>query len=214
MHRAVPRRHAGTRRRKRSTRRPSCHRVRARRNRRGEVMGRLRVRLASEDDVESLVHLYGQAQAWLAQKGTDQWATNTPEQIRKRVVQSIREGECYVAYLTGQPIGMMTVDGFADPEFWMPEDLPSDALYVHRMVVDRFMAGMNVGGKLLDYAEAVAAERGKRWLRLDAWRTNASLHTYYLKQGFELVRTVSLDHRGSGALFQRCVAIEKNGTIL
>jgi hypothetical protein len=30
---------------------------------------------------------------------------------------------------------MITVDDFADAEFWGSGDRPSDALYVHRMVV-------------------------------------------------------------------------------
>jgi GNAT superfamily N-acetyltransferase len=73
------------------------------------------------------------------------------------------------------------------------------------MVVDRLAAGQGVGGQLLDWAERLAASRGCTWLRLDAWRTNAPLHAYYQRQGFDPVRVVDLSHRGSGALFQRRV---------
>lgn len=73
------------------------------------------------------------------------------------------------------------------------------------MVVDRSAAGRDVGGKLLDWAESLAAARGRKWLRLDAWRTNEQLHAYYRRQGFTRFKVVDLSHRGSGALFQRRV---------
>ncbi len=114
--------------------------------------------------------------------------------------------ECYVAQKNADAIiGMITVDEFADPEFWQAEDAPNSALYVHRMVIDRSASGRNVGGQLLDKAEELAASKGKSRLRLDAWRTNEKLHAYYMKQGFTLVRIVELGHRGSGALFERRV---------
>ena len=163
------------------------------------------IRLASMADLAKLMGFFQEAQRWLAERGSDQWAVNTPERTRAKLTHSIRHDECYVAELDGEPIGMMTLDEFADPEFWRPEDQPDDALYLHRMVVDRSAAGNNIGGKLLDWAESVASTKGKRWLRLDAWRTNAPLHAYYKGQGFDPVRVVNLSHRGSGALFQRHV---------
>jgi GNAT superfamily N-acetyltransferase len=99
----------------------------------------------------------------------------------------------------------MTVDEYADPEFWHPEDDPGSALYVHRMVVRRSEAGRDLGAVLLDCAEQLAADRRKKWVRLDARRTNTDLHAYYVAHGFTHVRTVCLDHRPSGALFQRPV---------
>jgi hypothetical protein len=56
---------------------------------------------------------------------------------------------------------------------------------------------------LLDWAAKRAAEASKRWLRLDAWKSNPGLHRYYAAQGFSLFRIVDLRHRESGALFQR-----------
>lgn len=53
------------------------------------------------------------------------------------------------------------------------------------------------------YLDSRAAEEGAEWVRLDAWRTNTALHAYYLRHGFEHLRTVERAHRNSGALFQR-----------
>jgi GNAT superfamily N-acetyltransferase len=100
-------------------------------------------------------------------------------------------------------IGTITIDRNADPEFWMPSDFPDDALYIHRMIVRHELAGADVGSAVIDWASERTASAGKRWLRLDAWRTNPRLQRYYANQGFQLVRTVELPHRRSGALFQR-----------
>ncbi|MEU5725052.1 GNAT family N-acetyltransferase [Micromonospora sp. NPDC047738] len=74
-------------------------------------------------------------------------------------------------------------------------------------------AGRNIGGALLDWAARVAASRGCRWLRLDAWRTNEALHRYYERQGFSPIRVVELAHRGSGALFQRPTGINHRSAL-
>jgi ribosomal protein S18 acetylase RimI-like enzyme len=74
---------------------------------------------------------------------------------------------------------------------------------VHRMAVSRKAAGANVGQVMLDWATKRAAAASKRWLRLDAWKDNVGLHSYYERTGFQLVRIVNLPHRRSGALYQR-----------
>jgi GNAT superfamily N-acetyltransferase len=102
-----------------------------------------------------------------------------------------------------RPIGTITVDDHADPEFWTEADEPDKALYVHRMATSRAAAGQDIGAVMLDWATKRAAQQGKAWLRLDAWKTNPGLHRYYERQGFTLVRLVDLEHRKSGALFQR-----------
>ena len=155
--------------------------------------------------------LYQEAQRWLAARGLEQWQApqgDTGEllgRVSLGTTKSIERGTCFVAVEGDAVVGTITVNGRADPEFWQPDDRPADALYVHRMIGSRAAKGAGVGGTLLDWAELQAARERKRWLRLDAWRTNTDLHRYYERQGMSLVRIVSLDHRGSGALFQRDV---------
>lgn len=165
----------------------------------------LTIRQARTDDLAKLVDMYMAAQRWLAEIGSDQWSNNSEEKTRSRLGESIERGSCWIAEIERVPVGMITVDDNADPEFWKSQDDPDSALYVHRMVVDRLAVGKGIGGSLLDWAEDLAASLGRKWLRLDAWRTNAPLHAYYRRQGFDQVRIINLSHRGSGALFQRQV---------
>lgn len=163
-------------------------------------MNQITMRPAKSAELATVETLLTEASQWLAQRAIDQW--QFPPH-RDRITHAIEHGECFLAESDGAVIATITVDDHPDPEFWTPDDQPDDALYVHRMAVTRAAAGEGMGAIMLDWAAKRAADAGKGWLRLDAWRTNEGLHRYYLAQGFTLVRIVSLAHRGSGALFQR-----------
>lgn len=168
----------------------------------------LTIRLATSDEIDTVVALHREATEWLKSKGLDQWqprpdGKQTPERVRAAIARSIERQECYLAFDDGEPVGTITVDTYADPEFWTDEDQPDQALYVHRMIVRRSHAGRGIGEVLLNFAGQLAAKSDRRWLRLDAWRTNTALHDYYRRMGFQHVRTLEYPHRGSGALFQR-----------
>jgi GNAT superfamily N-acetyltransferase len=160
----------------------------------------IEIRAARLDELATVEALLSGASTWLASRGIDQW--QYPPR-RDRITQALQRGECFLAVRDGEAIATVQVDAFADPEFWDAADGPEAALYVHRMAVSRKAAGENVGAVLLDWAAERAADAGKSWLRLDAWKDNPGLHRYYERVGFDLVRIVDLPHRRSGALYQR-----------
>jgi GNAT superfamily N-acetyltransferase len=160
----------------------------------------VRIRAARLDELDVVEDLLREASAWLASREIDQW--QFPPHT-DRITEALRGGTVFLALIDDQPIATLQLDAFADPEFWMPEDRPETALYVHRMAVSRRAAGEGIGRTMLDWATERAVTEGKAWLRLDAWKDNAGLHRYYEGEGFTLVRVIDLPHRGSGALFQR-----------
>jgi GNAT superfamily N-acetyltransferase len=164
------------------------------------VSDHITVRPARADELDTVAELWEEASRWLASRGIDQW--QYPPR-RKTIAHGIAAGECWLVEESGRVIGTITIDDCADEEFWRPEDDPDNALYLHRMVTIRRVAGREIGSSLLDWASRRAAALGKRWIRLDAWRSNADLQRYYADRGFEHVRTVAVPHRRSGALFQR-----------
>jgi GNAT superfamily N-acetyltransferase len=168
----------------------------------------LTIRQAEPADLDTLEELREEAVAWLASKGLDQWQPGQPKvPTRVTAEHAIARGVCYIAYdQHGDIVGTITVDDHADPEFWTPAEQAEPALYVHRMIVPRAAAGGCLGARLLQWADEKARSSGRRWLRLDAWKSNPRLHQYYSDQGFQHLRTVELAHRGSGSLFQRPVS--------
>lgn len=168
----------------------------------------LTIRKAEPADLDTLEELRAEAVAWLASKGLDQWQPGQPRvPTREGTADAIARGACYLAYdQEGVLVGTITVDDEADPDFWTPAERAEPALYVHRMIVPRRASGADIGRRLLDWATELAQVTHREWIRLDAWKTNAGLHRYYERQGFDHLRTAELQHRGSGGLFQRRVA--------
>ena len=163
----------------------------------------LTIRRATTTDVDAVLGLVTDAARWLAERGSDQWQYTT-ERHRLAIERATGRGEVWVVSDdTGAIVATTTLNGYADPEFWTPDDDPAGGLYVHRMAVARSASGQEIGSAMLDWAARQAVDAGKKWLRLDAWANNTALHDYYRNHGFEPVRLLHFGHRGSGALFQR-----------
>lgn len=165
-------------------------------------------RAHTPDDVQAVAGLWSEASRWLWLLGQDQW--QYPPRTG-RICLSVASGTCWLVEQDGAAVGTVTVDDRADPEFWTATDEPASALYVHRLIVARTVAGVGLGSALLDFAGGLAGQAGRVWVRADAWKTNVALHAWYLRQEFAMVRVVDLPHRGSGALFQRHAAVRVGG---
>ncbi|MFE6630296.1 MULTISPECIES: GNAT family N-acetyltransferase [Streptomyces] len=167
---------------------------------RPQVADALTIRPAVATDLRTVIELWEHAASWLNERGIDQWQYPPREE---RIKANIEAGECWIVEADGAPVATITVDEHADSDFWTPSEADDPALYVHRMVVRRDVAGQDLGSAMLDWAGREALRQGKQLLRLDAWRSNDELQRYYSDRGFVHVRTVEAADRSSGALFQR-----------
>jgi GNAT superfamily N-acetyltransferase len=165
-----------------------------------------RVRPARDRDIRGVMSLLDEASIWLGEKGLDQWQGNRARR-ETHVATDVAEGTLHVVEHGPLLVATITVDGFADADFWKVEDDVLSSLYAHRMAVARREAGRRLGSAMLDWAGERALACGRTLLRLDAWVTNGALHTYYKNLGFEHVRTEEVADRGSGALFERAATL-------
>jgi GNAT superfamily N-acetyltransferase len=162
------------------------------------------VQRATDSDVDVVADMWVRAAASLARAGMDQW--QYPVKIHN-IRAAIDAGSCWLASAPAGLIGTITLDQNADLAMWLPEDHPSEATYLHRMITEPAAKGAEVGSALIDWAARRAVDEGRKWLRLDAWRSNPGLRKYYADRGFELVRVVD-DPTGSGACFQRDATVQ------
>jgi GNAT superfamily N-acetyltransferase len=167
------------------------------------------LRRAVVDDIEVIIELIEDAAAWLRGKGTDQWARPWPNRAGRnsRILTSLSQGKTWIGWDNGIPAATITSDPEEDP-YW-PDDLRREpAVYVHRLVVGRPYQGAGLGAALLDWAGWTARRAyGARWIRVSAWTTNAGLHAYYRRQGFELCGFHADDSYPSAARFQKPAAL-------
>ncbi|GAB2616342.1 hypothetical protein GCM10027168_56040 [Streptomyces capparidis] len=171
------------------------------------------ITLAEAADLPRLLRFRTDAAAWLASLGVDQWSTPFPAE---HIAASVRAGEVFLIRESEEAdaAATVTLDHNIDPELWdlwTPEERAEPALYVHKLTVDRRYAGHDLGGRILDWAGDRAARQGAKWLRLDAWTTNVRLHRYYLRHGFEHVRTTPNPYEVSGWLAQRPARLAEHG---
>jgi GNAT superfamily N-acetyltransferase len=160
------------------------------------------VRLARSADLPQVIALIREAMGWLAARGLDQWQGDEERRWR-RIHADVIAGSVWVVEDDNVVIATITIDEWADDDFWRRTDHVHDALYAHRMAVARSHKGRSLGSALLDWASGIAERELRSWLRFDAWSTNSDLHEYYNGLGFDMVRNVPVEGRGSGALFQR-----------
>jgi GNAT superfamily N-acetyltransferase len=147
----------------------------------------VKITLALPEDLPKLLGFRQEAASWLSELGTDQWSRPYPADrllatIESGTVFMVRDGEATVATIT------LTPD--AEDGLWTEQELSEPSLFVNKLTVARTHAGQNLGGRLLDWAADRAFRASVKWLRLDAWTTNEPLQRYYLRHGFQHVRTV------------------------
>jgi GNAT superfamily N-acetyltransferase len=105
--------------------------------------------------------------------------------MTKGMLRNINAGETFIVWDDdGTPAATITLNRWAKPELWTPEERAEPALYAHKATVARAYAGEGLGAELLDWAGPRAANQGAHWLRVDPWTTNDKLQQYYRDQGF------------------------------
>ncbi|MFJ5260932.1 GNAT family N-acetyltransferase [Streptomyces sp. NPDC088387] len=149
----------------------------------------MRIVPAQVPDVAVLLGFRVEAAGWLAGRGSDQWQRGYPAE---KLVAEIEGGRVFLVKdgdVAAAAVGL-SVEVGAGAGLWTAEELLEPSLYVSKLTVARAYAGMNLGGRLLDWAGDRGYAAGARWLRLDAWTSNEGLQAYYLRHGFQHVRTV------------------------
>ncbi|MEU4964986.1 GNAT family N-acetyltransferase [Streptomyces smyrnaeus] len=145
------------------------------------------ITLAEPADVSKLLAFREEAAAWLSELGTDQWRRPYPAD---RLLATIEAGTVFMVRDGDATAATITLTFEAEEGLWTEEELSEPSVFINKLTVARTHAGRNLGGQLLDWAGDRAHRCGAKWLRLDAWTTNEGLQRYYLRHGFQHVRTV------------------------
>jgi GNAT superfamily N-acetyltransferase len=182
----------------------------------------VRIRPATEADVDAVFVLLDAAVAWLAANGREgQWGTqpwshypSAVERVRSRAA----AGRLFVAETdsptTGKnPSELLGVIAY-EPEppayitqLWDAAQPAEPQIYITNFVGSRAPQGRGVGRLLLDHARATARAQGISLLRLDCYAGgDGALARYYEKAGYRPIRDfTTVDPEGRpwpGRLFE------------
>ncbi|MFC9247701.1 GNAT family N-acetyltransferase [Streptomyces sp. NPDC057136] len=146
-------------------------------------MNDLRLRLAADTDLATLVRLRDDAARWMLAQGiAGQWQPGELDEVHFRRIMA--DGEVWLAETDGRVVGGWEL-WWADEDAWGPQ--PPVAGYVHRLMVDRSRARPGTGRLLLRAAEHRVAEHGRVRVRLDCLAGNTRLNAYYVAEGYRVV---------------------------
>jgi GNAT superfamily N-acetyltransferase len=161
---------------------------------------------ASSIELDIVLDILEEAARWITSKGIDQWRPGLFTYERnQRIAEQVAKGEVYLANVDGKPVGTITLQ-WADPLVW--KNVQDDAGYVHRLAIRRTFAGKGLGQTMLNWAQSLAASRGKRYLRLDCMTENAALRSYYARAGFTYCGDVS-GKGWSASLYEKSIWNER-----
>lgn len=141
---------------------------------------------AKNTDIERIMEIVRQAQAWFATQGIDQWQDGYPtSEIFQR---DIERGECYILCEDEQIIAVGVISFAGEPTYdkiydgeWIDN---KPYVVVHRIAVASSHKGRGVAGRILAHAERLAAKRGITSFRIDTHRDNLPMQRAITKQGF------------------------------
>ncbi|WP_053756604.1 GNAT family N-acetyltransferase [Streptomyces sp. AS58] len=147
----------------------------------------MKITTATPADLQRLLDFRMEAASWISARGSDQWSRPYPAD---RLLATIEAGTVFMLRDGKRTAATITLTSEAEEGLWSDEELSEPSMFVNKLTVSRDYAGRNLGGELLDWSGDRAYRAGAKWLRLDAWTTNARLQRYYLDQGFQHVGTV------------------------
>lgn len=165
------------------------------------------LRTANPSDLVAILKLRDSVEQWLDERENEQFQDEDfAARAREHIKQLVLDKRFVV--LEDEADRMLAVGALVPPDmdFWHESDDLDSAWYIGRLMVAEH--GRDYGAQLLDLMALAAACDGRKYLRLDCWRSNIELQAYYLARGFEHVRTVEHPQRLSGALFQRDATVE------
>ena len=139
----------------------------------------LEITPATLEDAGTLRALLAEVSEWLIGCGLRQWPAEFPDEW---FVPALEAGHTWLARRDRELVATITLQ-WDDEVVWGTR--PSDAGYVHRLAVRRTAAAAGVGRELLEWAAEEVRAAGRTHVRLDCWRENPGLRSYYEAAGFE-----------------------------
>ncbi len=158
---------------------------------------------ASEKDTEAILALLIDRAKWFQENGSMQWHGLLEGVDSHRTRDKIEEGKVFIYRDNDQIAGMVML--LPDPSewdemLWQDQPIVEDAIYLHRIAVNRSYANGGLGKKILKWACGSVHFEGKSRIRLDCVADNQFLNAYYKTAGFTY-----LGEKDGYSLFERFI---------
>ena len=140
------------------------------------------IRYLADDEWQSALEILREASLWAERFGSPAWSPDELTEARQR--ESAEARELIGGFENAEMAACMRLER-SDPIHW-PEDKPGDALYLHKLAVQRAYAGHGWARRMIDWCASECRNRNVRSLRLDTV-PDTKLPSLYAELGFRLV---------------------------
>lgn len=164
----------------------------------------MEIRKSNEQDVEHMMTIISQAQAYFKSQGIDQWQDGYPNE--EQLLGDIQKQNSYVLYDHGiigtmyfaieDDINYMTIEGE-----WKTHNQPYAV--IHRIAVDNQIKGKGLAKQFLDYAQSVCEDAHISSIRIDTHEDNLSMQRFLKKNGFEFCGHIRLQSGAPRIAFEK-----------
>ncbi|WP_295772846.1 GNAT family N-acetyltransferase [uncultured Mucilaginibacter sp.] len=155
----------------------------------------MNVRLATINDISSIMLLVQQVVPVMQAAGNRQWDNTYPN---AEVFESdIQNNYLWVAEFENQIAGVIAITEGQEPEYaQVPDwDVDEPAIVAHRLAVSPAMQGKGVAALLLQQCEVVAVQKQIPLLRLDTNSANRPMQNLFLKIGYHPGGEITLNKK-------------------
>ncbi|KAF9431762.1 hypothetical protein BGZ76_011727 [Entomortierella beljakovae] len=146
------------------------------------------IRNTKPEEIDEFINILERAAEWMESQKLAQWIPGTFRKKESRLYISnavTAQNSFVVEHLPSKTIASIFTLNYEDPfddMLWAPllgPDHWKDAIYVHRLVVEKQFQGRGIVPAVLAFVEDLVPKKGKTYLRLDCRGNNPGLRKYY-----------------------------------
>lgn len=165
----------------------------------------MNLRKSTIHDLNSILTIIQQAQAYLKEQGIDQWQNNYPNQ--DTIKNDINNGISYVLCIDYKIIATIAISFEEEKTYctiynghWLTNH---SYAVIHRVCVHHSYKGQNIASKLLTYATQLCLDHTIHSIRIDTHQQNLSMQNVLLKNKFHYCRDIFLEDSSKRIAFEK-----------
>jgi len=134
-----------------------------------------------EEDLEFIYTLFEDAIVYQVKNGYPDWKDYSKDSLKE----DIRLKRQYKIMINNDIACVFTIC-LVDKIVWQERE-KQDAIYLHRIVVNKNYKGQRLVGHILKFASEFSLKIGRQKIRIDTWANNTTIIKYYESFGFEII---------------------------
>lgn len=161
-----------------------------------------------EKDIDNIMMIIGQAQAYLKDQGVDQWQDGYPN--REVIKSDINYGYSYAFLENNQLIGTAAVSFDIEESYkvihegkWITE---GDYAVIHRIAVEKNCKGLGMAASMIHHIEQLCLEKGVTSIKIDTHEDNLSMQKMLGKNNFKYCGVIYLEDGSKRLAYEKVLA--------